>query len=233
MAWPCASLSSLVHLSWREPLGHTCVICFRSGLARVLTLCPQGLGRGGGVSQSCSSVQRALPAESGQEHDPAPHRLLRNCRSVYTPGRLSRKVESWLGLRGAVRGQGVCAGNGQAWRESTKRAEMRVLGPLGWKGWEGPSMCPLGPFSPLKKERAGNTDFSSDLLQMSSSLGVEQVHVFRNQSYLAQMQIHSLASLLSTSYVSDSVLGARDAEGTRQTQALPLYHSQSHGEGRQ
>ena len=51
------------------------------------------------------------------------------------------------------------------------------------------------------------------------------MHMFRNQSYLAQMQIHSLASLLSTYYVSDSVLGAGDAEGTRQTQALLLYHS--------
>lgn len=43
-----------------------------------------------------------------------------------------------------------------------------------WLGGVGRSFhVPSGPpFSPLKKERAGNTDLSLALLQISSSLGV-------------------------------------------------------------
>lgn len=83
MAWPCASLSSLVHLSWRELLGHTCVICFRSGLARVLTLHPQGLGG------RCLTILLISPEGTAQlsqvrKHNLAPHPLIRNCVGLFT-----------------------------------------------------------------------------------------------------------------------------------------------------
>lgn len=83
MAWPCASLLSLVHLSWREPLGCTCDICFRSGLARVLTLCPQGLGG------RCLTIPLISPEGTAQlsqvrKHNLAPLRLIRNSVGLFT-----------------------------------------------------------------------------------------------------------------------------------------------------
>lgn len=81
-------------------------------------------------------------------------------------------MESWLGLRGAVRGQGVCAGNGSSLAGEHEAGTDEGSGTTRLEGVGRSFHVPPGPFSPLKKERAGNTDFSSDLLQISSSLGV-------------------------------------------------------------
>ena len=83
MAWPCASLSSLVHLSRREPSGHTCDIFFRSGLARVLTLCPQGLG-GRRLTIPLISPEGTAQLSQVRKHDLAPFRLIRNCVGLFT-----------------------------------------------------------------------------------------------------------------------------------------------------
>lgn len=130
---------------------------------------------GGAVSHNPAHQSRGhCPAESGQEtqsRSPSPHQEF--CRSVYTPGRISRKVESWLGLRGAVPSQGVCVGNGSNLAGEHGGDTDEGSGTT-WLGGVGRSFhVPSGPqFSPLKKERAANTDCSLDLLQISSSLGV-------------------------------------------------------------
>lgn len=85
----------------------------RSGFAKVLTLCVQGLaraGRGGGNPAHRSrgpegAVLLSLVRKRSRSllHHQESH------RPVYTPGRSSRQAESWLGLRGAApRPRGLC-----------------------------------------------------------------------------------------------------------------------------
>lgn len=142
----------------------------RSGLARVLTLCLQGLG----VSENAAHHSRGhCPVESGQETESCSlpyHGELR--WPVYTPGRSSRKVESWRSLRGTIpRPRGLCKQQVKPDDESIARAWMRALGPLGW-GKLGKSFhAPPGPQSTQQKnERAGNTDSNSNLPQIGGSL---------------------------------------------------------------
>lgn len=158
LVWP--GVSFLRHLSWREWFGDLRVACSkapaRSSLARVLTLCVQGLR----VSENAAHQPRGHCAvESAQEMRSCPvphHREPR--RPVYTPGGSSGEVESWRGLRGRVlrpRGQtwwGVCV----------EGAPMRVLGPPArWEAGQVPP-CPLRDSAfPADKPNGRNTDSGS------------------------------------------------------------------------
>ena len=74
--------------------------------------------------------------------------------------------------RSGSEAKGSVWATGETWRENMEGAQMRVLGPPGWEGLGKSLHVPSGPqSSQLKNERAGNTDSSSNLPQISSSLG--------------------------------------------------------------
>lgn len=160
----------------------TCCRPTGSGLAKVLTLCLRDLG----VSENpaCRSKGTVLLSLVRKRV----RSLLHNWdlhRPVYTPGWSSSKVESWPGLRGAVpRPRGLCAPRVRPARRARKGADG---GPgatwLGQAGKAPPGPLQASAFPNEKKKRgggegAGNTDFSSNLSEVGSSLGLSKVHVF-------------------------------------------------------
>lgn len=75
-------------------------------------------------------------------HDLGPCHVTGNHIGLFT--HLAGALRKWKVGRTSeepFRGQGVCVSNGS---NSTVGAQVRVLGPLGFGGWERPSPLPLG-----------------------------------------------------------------------------------------